>query len=83
MMMMMMIAINLDKDSKSMLHSPDGDTLAPDLFVICLDYALRISADKHSELGLTLEERRNSRHPARYMTDATYRTSCKRSRAPH
>ena len=70
----------LYKDSKSMVRSPDGDTdffnitsgvlqgdtLAPYLFVICLDYALRISADKHSELGLTLEERKSSRHPAKY-----------------
>ena len=52
----------LYKDFKSMVRSPDGDTdffnitsgvlqgdtLAPYLFVICLDYALRISADKHS-----------------------------------
>ena len=76
----------LYKDSKSMVRSPDGDTdffkitsgvlqgdtLAPYLFVICLDYALRISADKHSELGLTLEERRSSRHPAKHMTDIDF-----------
>ena len=76
----------LYKNSKSMVRSPDGDTgffkitsgvlqgdtLAPYLFVICLDYALRISADKHSELGLTLEERRSSRHPAKHMTDIDF-----------
>ena len=51
----------LYQDSKAMVRSPDsdtdffqiisgvlqGDTLAPYLFIICLDYALRISADKH------------------------------------
>ena len=32
-----------------------GDTLAPYIFVICLDCVLRTSADAHNELGLTLE----------------------------
>ena len=31
-----------------------GDTLAPLLFIITLDYVLRISIDEHTDLGLTL-----------------------------
>ena len=49
-----------------------GDTLAPYLFIICLDYALRISADKRKERGLTLEHRWSSRHPDKYMTDIDF-----------
>ena len=31
-----------------------GDTLAPSLFIICLDYVLRISSDKIKENGFEL-----------------------------
>ena len=41
-----------------------GDTLAPFLFVIVLDYALRKAIDgKESELGFTLHEKRGRRSP--------------------
>ena len=41
-----------------------GDTLAPFLFVIVLDYALRKAIDgKEDELGFTLKPRKSRRHP--------------------
>ena len=50
----------------------EGDTLAPFLFVICLDYALRISVDKCNEYGLTLELARSRRFHTEKITDADY-----------
>ena len=47
-----------------------GDPLAPFLFIICLDYALR-SAITDSD-GLTLKRRRSSRHPAVVLPDLNY-----------
>ena len=58
----------LYKNSKEKFPSPDGDTdyfdivagvqqrdtLAPYLFIICLDYVLRTSIDLMKENGLTL-----------------------------
>ena len=49
-----------------------GDTLAPFLFVICLDDVLRISVDKFNEYGLTLELARGRRFPTKKITDADY-----------
>ena len=49
-----------------------GDTLAPYLFVIVLDYVLRTSIDENSELGFTLHPRRSRRHPATILTDADF-----------
>ncbi len=49
-----------------------GDTLAPYLFVIVLDYVLRTSIDENSQLGFTLQSRRSRRHPATTMTDADF-----------
>ena len=37
-----------------------GDTLAPFLFVVCLDYVLRTSVDKISNFGLTLTKARRN-----------------------
>ena len=31
-----------------------GNTLAPYIFIICLDYVLRKALDKNNELGFTL-----------------------------
>ena len=56
------------QDTQSMVRSPDGDTdffdisagvlqgntLAPYIFIICLDYVLRKALDKNNELGFTL-----------------------------
>ena len=49
-----------------------GDTLAPYLFIICLDYALRVSADDNNNLGLTLTKARSRRYPAKTISDIDY-----------
>ena len=48
-----------------------GDTLAPYLFIICLDYVLRTSIDKIRENGFELTKKRR-RYPAKAITDADY-----------
>ena len=48
------------------------DTLAPYLFIICLDYVLRTSIDKIRENGFELTKRRSKRYPAKTITDADY-----------
>ena len=71
---------------KVKVHSPDGDTdyfdivagvlqgntLAPYLFVICLDYVLRKSIDKMKDNGFKLAKERNRRYPAQTITNADY-----------
>ena len=47
-----------------------GDTLAPLLFVIVLDYALRISID--TKLGFTVTPRRSRRYPVVKIADTDY-----------
>ena len=41
-----------------------GDTLAPYLFIICLDYVLRTSIDKIRGNGFELTKKRSRRYPA-------------------
>ena len=57
--------------------SPDGDTdyfdiVAPYLFIICLDYVLRMSIDKMKENGSKLAKERSKRYPAQTITDTDY-----------
>ena len=73
-------------DTSSMVRSPDGDTdffdnsagvllgdtLAPCIFIICLDYVLRKALDKNNELGFALAKRKSKRDPAMKITDADY-----------
>ena len=47
------------------------DTLAPYLFIICLDL-LRTSIDKIKENSFELTKKRNRRYPAKTITDADY-----------
>ena len=47
-----------------------GDTLVSFMFIICLDYVLRISIDLIKENGFTLKLIRGRRCPAETMTDA-------------
>jgi len=47
-----------------------GDTLAPFLFIIVLDYVLLGSMTP--EFGLTLKRRQSSRHPAVFLTDLDF-----------
>ena len=49
-----------------------GDTLAPYLFIICLDYELRTSIDKIRENNFELTKKRSRRHTAKTITDADY-----------
>ena len=50
-----------------------GDTLAPFLFVVVLDYALRKAINgKETDLGFTLHERRGRRHPEICICDLDF-----------
>ena len=51
---------------------PQGDTLAPYLFIIYLDYVLRTSIDKIRENGFELTKKSSRRYPAKTITDANY-----------
>ena len=76
----------LYKNTTSLVRSPDGDTdffeilagvlqgdtLAPFLFIICLDYALRTSLDTNKHLGFKLKQAQSSRNPAKFITDVDY-----------
>ena len=66
----------LYRETKVKVRSPDGDTeystLAPNLFILCLDYVLRRSIDKIRENGFELIKKRSRRYPAKTITDADY-----------
>ena len=49
-----------------------GDTLAPYLLIICLDYVLRTSINKMKDNGFKLTKERSRRYPAQTITDADY-----------
>ena len=49
-----------------------GDTLAPFLFIMVVDYILRISVDKINHKGYQIHHRKSSRHPAVYLTDTDF-----------
>ena len=49
-----------------------GDTLAPLLFIICLDYVQRTSIDLHSEKDFTPHNSRSRRYPTVTITYADY-----------
>ena len=46
-----------------------GDTLAPNLFIICLDYMLKTSIDIMKDNGFKLEKKRGRGYPAQTITD--------------
>ena len=76
----------LYRNTKVKVRSPDGDseyfdivagvlqgdTLAPYLFIISLDYAHRTSIDKIREHGFEPTKKRSRRYPAKTITDADY-----------
>ena len=76
----------LYRNTKVKVRSVDGDTeyfdivagvlqgytLAPYLFIICLDYVLRRSIDKINENGFELRKKRSRRYLAKTITDADY-----------
>ena len=49
-----------------------GDTLAPFLFIMVLDYALRNSLDPNNTKGFQLHPKKSSSHPAVPLTDADF-----------
>ena len=49
-----------------------GDTLAPYLFILCLDNVLKTSIDKIRENGFEPTKKRSRRYPARTITNADY-----------
>ena len=49
-----------------------GDTLAPYLFIICLDYVLRTLIDKIRENGFELTKKWSRRYPTKTITDTDY-----------
>ena len=73
----------LYRNTKVKVRSPDGDTeyfdivagvlqgdtLAPYLFIICLDYVLRTSIDRMKESGFKVTKKRSRRYPAKTITD--------------
>ena len=76
----------LYRNTRSMVRSPDGDTtffgittgflqgdtLAPFLFIVCLDYILKTSIYISTELGFTLTQRRSRRYPDLHITYIDY-----------
>ena len=76
----------LYKNTKVKVCSPDGDTnyfdivagvlqgdtLAPYLFIICLDYVLRTSINLMKENGFELAKERSRRYLAQTITDMDY-----------
>ena len=48
----------------------ERDTLASYLFIICLDYVLRMSIDKMKDNSFKLTKERSRRYPAQTITDA-------------
>ena len=74
-------------DTKAVVLSPDGetdsfeihagvlqgDTLAPYLFIIVLDYVMRVAlGNEEANLGFTISQRRSRRHPAEILTDLDF-----------
>ena len=49
-----------------------GDTLAPYLFIIMIDYTMRTSTNESNHLGLTISERQSRRYPATKLTDTDF-----------
>ena len=49
-----------------------GDTLAPFLFIVVVDYVLHMSLDLSKEKGLEIKPRTSQRHPAEYITDTDF-----------
>ena len=73
------------KNTQAFVRSPDGDTeffdiiagalrgdtLAPYLFIIVLDYVLR-NLDQNNNLSFTLRKQLSRRYPAEMLTDADF-----------
>ena len=78
-------AIIMYKNTRAFVRPPDGDTeffdiiagvlqgdtLAPYLFIIVLDYILR-NVDESKNLGFTLRKQLSRRYPAEMLTDSDF-----------
>ena len=76
----------LYRNTKVKVRFPDGDTdyfdivagivqedtLAPYLFIICLDYVLRTSINEIKENGFKLTKEKSRRYLAKTITNADY-----------
>ena len=76
----------LYRETEAMVRTPDGDTgffpihsgvlqgdtLAPFLFIIVLDYVMRSTVTDFENLGFTLTQRKSRRYPAVKITDADF-----------
>ena len=74
------------KNTKVKVHAPDGntdyfdivasvlqgDTLAPYLFIICLNYVFQTSTDLMKENSFKLAKERSRRYTAQTITEADY-----------
>lgn len=83
---MLQLIISIYEKTMAKVTSPDGDTLlfkilagimqgdtlAPYLFIIVLDYALCQALEGKDDLGFTLVPRRSRRHPAKTISDLDY-----------
>jgi len=83
---MLQLIISIYEKTMARVTSPDGDTLlfrilagimqgdtlAPYLFIIVLDYALCQALEGKEDLGFTLVPRRSRRHPAKTISDLDY-----------
>ena len=74
------VIMMLYRSTKVKVRSPDGDTnffdivvtLAPYLFIICLDYILKMLIDLIKENGFTLKKARSRRYPVETIMDVNY-----------
>ena len=76
----------LSRNIKVKVRSPDGDTdyfdivagslqgntLAPYIFIICLDYNVKTSIDKTKVNGFKLTKERSRMYPTQTISDADY-----------
>ena len=49
-----------------------GDTLAPFLFIVVVDYVLRVSVDTKNSEGVQLTPKLSARHPSKQLTDTDF-----------
>ena len=61
-----------DTDYFDIIGMLQGDTLAPYLFIICLDYVLRTFIDKMKDNSFKLTKERSRRYPTQTITNADY-----------
>ena len=77
------VIIMLYKNTKAMVHSPDGNTdfeivpgvlqgntLVPYLLILCLDYVLQMPEDQIKENCLTLKKAISTRYPKETIIDS-------------